>query len=709
MSPTRFVFCVHNHQPVGNFGYVIEEAYAKSYDPFLAALERHPGVRIVMHTTGPLWDWIVAERPEYVERVAALVARGQVEMLTGGYYEPILPAVPRADAIGQIRKLTGFVQEKLGATARGAWLAERVWEPSLPSLFAEAGVEFVAVDDTHFRRAGLLDPVLGPYYLTEDQGARLNVFPIDKELRYKIPYDSPEGAVGYLRDVPRGSTLVLADDGEKFGVWPNTYKAVFEDGWLEQFFTLLEAARGDVDTAHFGEVLADTTPRGLVYLPTASYMEMMEWALPVPTQAKLEELHHRLEERGELAGNESLLAGGFWRMFFARYPESNRLHKRVQQIRRRWEAVPRTAENAVTLERALDELWQAECNCPYWHGVFGGLYLPHLRGAAATHALEADAILEGLAAPDGAPHAALADVDCDGHLDAELRGGGTLVHADRFGRVHAFEVASLHANLADVVARRPELYHSKVHEAVLRVTDGEVRTIHGSYTTKEEGLERLLTYDAESRGLFVERLVAALDAETLEAAHARVALAHVREPLAVEATAAAASARVELVLGAAAWPVRKEVRVTREGALEARYAFGHSEALDDAQVCAVEMSLSLFRDTSPCTAILADGTRRPLGDAAVRHVLEECVGLDIVDDVRGGVCALRWDRADACALYPVETVSLSEDGFERVLQGVCVTPAWRAPRVAGQSVTITVHACPQAVVAAGTSPEAARR
>ena len=33
---------------------------------------------------------------------------------------------------------------------------------------------------------------------------------------------------------------LLADDGEKFGVWPDTHHQVYEKGWLDQFFTLLE-------------------------------------------------------------------------------------------------------------------------------------------------------------------------------------------------------------------------------------------------------------------------------------------------------------------------------------------------------------------------------------------------------------------------------------------------------------------------------------
>ena len=37
---------LHNHQPVGNYGFVIEQVYNDAYLPMLEALERHPGVRV---------------------------------------------------------------------------------------------------------------------------------------------------------------------------------------------------------------------------------------------------------------------------------------------------------------------------------------------------------------------------------------------------------------------------------------------------------------------------------------------------------------------------------------------------------------------------------------------------------------------------------------------------------------------------------------
>ena len=82
---------LHNHQPVGNFPWVFQQVYEESYLPMVEALERHPGVCLSLHYTGSLLDWLEETHPEFLQRVAALVKRKQVEMVGGGYYEPILP------------------------------------------------------------------------------------------------------------------------------------------------------------------------------------------------------------------------------------------------------------------------------------------------------------------------------------------------------------------------------------------------------------------------------------------------------------------------------------------------------------------------------------------------------------------------------------------------------------------------------------------
>ena len=130
---------LHNHQPVGNFGFVFEECYQQSYGPMLDALERHPGVRLGLHYTGPLLDWFKAERPEVIERLRALVERNQVEVLGGGYYEPVLASLREDDRVGQLTKMADEIESRVGRRPGGAWLAERVWEPDVPKALAKAG------------------------------------------------------------------------------------------------------------------------------------------------------------------------------------------------------------------------------------------------------------------------------------------------------------------------------------------------------------------------------------------------------------------------------------------------------------------------------------------------------------------------------------------------------------------------------------------
>src|SRR5262249_36488308 len=273
--------------------------------------------------------------PSYQVRLRALVARGQVEPWGGGLEEPILASIAEPDRQGQIRALADRLESTLGQRPRGLWLTERVWEPGLASSLNRAGVESTAVDDAHFVAAGLEREALWGRFVTEDQGAALGMFPIHRELRYAIPFGEPEETVAILRRVAEGGPgrlAVLGDDGEKFGVWPGTRQRCYVEGWLERFAAAL-AAEPWIEGRTPAEAIERPASSGLVYLATASYHEMQEWALPPSAQRRYHAAAARLEpELGE-AGLD-LLRGGHWRSFQARYPESNRMHKRMLRASR---------------------------------------------------------------------------------------------------------------------------------------------------------------------------------------------------------------------------------------------------------------------------------------------------------------------------------------------------------------------------------------
>jgi len=694
MGAIDLVLAAHNHQPAGNFDHVIEDAYQRAYRPFLEVLDRHPGVRFSLHQPGLLWEWLTAHHPEYLEDVQRLVARGQMELISGGYYEPILPVIPPRDRYGQITKLNAWIEQRFGTHPRGAWLAERVWEPHLAETLRESGLEFTILDDSHFKSAGIPEHQLDGYWLTEENGHVVRVFPISQKLRYLIPFAAPEASIEYLRAASEAPSraaapvLVLADDGEKFGVWSATHALCYEQGWLERFFTALEANSDWLRTRTFSEVLDRTAPRGRTYLPTASYAEMMEWALPPAAQRAL---HQALEQVGTAPAATDLkifVRGGFWRNFLAKYPEANWMHKRMLDTSRRVAAyAERCGDDHSTVRRAREALWKGQCNCAYWHGLFGGLYLPHLRSAIYRQLLEAEAALESI---EPLPPFEVFDLDADGELEIVLRSAAVqaIVKPSEGGAVFELDHRRAFFNVLDTMARREEAYHDKLRALDAQGPDaaptvdagGGAVSIHDMVAVKEPGLENKLFYDAYRPGSCVDH---ALAIETRFDQFVESALPELAElaGTAYPWTRTGDSILLErttplLVAGTPRLRLSKRIQVTGP-ALECAYELRLDGSEPAEFLFAVEMTANFQAGDAPDRYFeLPDGgleDRRLVSTG----VLDNVTRIDLVDEWLGlrtrlesTVPARLWRR-------PIETVSNSESGFECVYQGSVMLFLWQ--------------------------------
>src|SRR5947199_3459264 len=152
-------------------------------------------------------------------------------------------------------------------------------------------------------------------------------------------------------------------------------------------------AAGEVRLTTPGVALREVASAGLAYLPTASYREMEAWALPAHAVARLVALERDLGEERVAGPDGAFLRGGHWRNFLVKYPEANRMHKKMLAL----SALCRARGDPPAARRAIG---RAQCNDAYLHGVFGGLYLPHLRAAFWRNLALADGELrrgEGLA------------------------------------------------------------------------------------------------------------------------------------------------------------------------------------------------------------------------------------------------------------------------------------------------------------------------
>jgi len=688
MNSITLLLGIHNHQPVGNFEQVFQLAHDRCYRPFLDILERHPRIRLSLHYTGPLLDWFEKEEPTFLDRLRMLVQRGQVEMLGGGFYEPILSVIPDRDAVGQVKRLSERLRDRLGASPQGLWLAERVWDAGLPKKLAPTGLRYTILDDTHFIPAGFDADSLTGYYLTEREGHPLAVFPISKDMRYLIPFRLPKELIaflGRLRESGDGKAVTYADDGEKFGMWPGTYQWVFEEGYLERLFMALEQNAEWIRLSTFSEYLQKSPPTGRVYLPSASYEEMMEWALPAEASKALIDRRAELERQGRLAAFRPFLRGGFWDGFFLKYSESNHMHKRMLDVSERIAKMFTDQE----VPEARELLWRAQGNDVYWHGLFGGLYLGNLRHETYRNLIAAEVRLDGAAhiraRKKGWIDLRVFDMDCDGHDEAVIATSalGLCVAPAYGGSLLELDYRPAQFNLSNVLTRRAEAYHTRLADASGEAdsSGGPPKSIHDIVKVKEQGLDQMLIYDRHRRASFLDRFLdlqtpsEALDRiDDVELGDAVKGRYHLGEPgiknsrITLPLTFTATVRRDDHVI-----PILLEKVYGLSGAGEVVtvvYKLENKGAEPCALRFGIELNLTLLAGNDPQRYYeWPDSKQVRLHE---RGEVRQAAWFALVDEWQRFRVMLRLDRPGDVWFAPIETISQSEDGFERTYQGSAI-------------------------------------
>ncbi len=452
--PVRFAFALHLHQPVGNFDFVFQEHVEEVYRPLLSALHEYGTYPLTLHISGPLLDWLAEHGPAFLDEIGTRVADGQVELLASGRTEPILAALDPDDRVHQVEAMREILRARFGVQATGLWLTERVWEQDLSADLARAGIEYTLLDDRHFMAAGHEQTDLDGPFRTESGGRPLTVLPIDERLRYLIPFRPVTEIETFFeaRHAEGTRAIVLGDDGEKFGGWPDTRAWVYDEGWLDDFLrSVARLCEADViELVTTGDV-ARGESCGLTYPAPGSYREMEEWTLPRPAALRIEALWANSDKE-----MEPHLRGGHWKGFLRKYPEANRMHKATLQLSRlcRQRGDPIEARSFVQ---------RAQCNDAYWHGVFGGVYLPHLRGAVWRELACAEAALR-----TGEPLSfEVLDWDLDGDDEVWVHSSqfSAVISPRRGGAIESLTYFSAGANLVDVLSRRLEPYHADPSDA----------------------------------------------------------------------------------------------------------------------------------------------------------------------------------------------------------------------------------------------------
>ncbi len=632
---------VHAHQPVGNFPEVIEDAHQRCYKPFLETLYAYPDFRFTTHFSGWLLDWLRERHPADMDLLAQMVRRGQVELFSSGDTEPVLAAIPQRDRVGQLQTLNDKLAAWTGVTPHGAWLTERVWESSVVPSLAGTGIRYVTVDDYHFFCTGKSADELDGFFSTEEDGQRLDLFPISEALRYRLPFSPAHEVVGYLENLANQghAAAIYFDDIEKFGIWPETYDWVYNRGWLR---ALIEGvlASPKIRTATYADFHAQHSTRGVVYLPTASYSEMNEWTLPMPAAGIYSQLlaSEKAAGRGDL--HRPFIRGGIWRNFLSRYPEANWMHKRMQALSARLAALP-SAPPELTAD-----LYRAQANDAYWHGLFGGLYLPHLRRAVWNNIVA----LEGkLDARQPRPALVAVDVDFDGKTEilahtAQLQ---LAVRDDGLAAAHELSSYPLTHNFGDTLRRYHEHYHDKIASGPSEHHGDGIASAHDIIRFKHPVSAADIVPDTLPRALWLDELDGSALSDYAQAAPGKLEFAR---PGIVKTYALAGSTAT------VTW---------------------HCSGLAG-QRLATRLNLAMPScDGFLGRFVLADGSIP--GGFGQPLELTDATRLTLEDGVLGGSLELQTSFSAQISGRPQQTVSQSEAGFEKIMQAAEIAFTWQIP------------------------------
>jgi hypothetical protein len=276
----------------------------------------------------------------------------------------------------------------------------------------------------------------------------------------------------------------------------------YNQGGLRKF---IEAICNDdaIETAHFVDTVNNTKPANISYLPLTAYMEMGQWSLSADAWQLLDELFDFLNSNGLKDKYFYLVKGGIWKNFFAKYPESNHLHKRIMNL-------SKLADSADDNKKIKEALLKAECNDVFWHGIFGGIYLPNLRNNAYKFLIEAESLYDKKSGVKY-PSVEIKDINLDGYDELILKNDNTVaVFSSKYcGQMQEFDIKDIGFNLQNTMSRRKEGYHKTIlnYSATDSNKQEGISTIHEMNLSATEEAKANIIYDWYNRYSFIDHFV----------------------------------------------------------------------------------------------------------------------------------------------------------------------------------------------------------
>lgn len=354
MSERNLIFGIYSQRPLGTNKEDFEFDLVHCYKPVLTYLYANPHIKFSLYLSGIILEWLENEYPEINMLISDMIKNKQIEMLTGGYYDPILSIMPIKDRALQIEKLTTFIRKRFGKRPKCLWLTEQLWNPTLINTLHTCSIESVFINSNTTSYSDTID---NAPFIMQEMGKNSIVFPMDYHLENYIFSDEStinSRLLHSINDNDLGICFIKAQDIVSRAILKN-------DGDI-------------VDT--------------LVYINNFIKTNDIKPILP-----------SEYIEKYKNQFNKSFLPSGWYRKdqlpakvnhyqdMFIRYPELMHIYGKMHYV----EQLTKNIRKEKSLKKlCIQEILKSQSFGTYTQGISGGIYRNYLRKETYKHLIEAE-------------------------------------------------------------------------------------------------------------------------------------------------------------------------------------------------------------------------------------------------------------------------------------------------------------------------------
>lgn len=604
--------------------------HLNSLNQMIETLSNLNSVKATIHFTSSIISYLDKKYPNFSSQVINLLNNNQLELLSGGMYEPIFPLIPQEDRQNQFSLMNRLLHHIYGYTPSGAWITELAWEPSIAFDLAKSRINYTCLSKKLFMEAGLNEKDIDGYYITEEEGRKIGVFPITYELNTFVQTTTPQETI---------QKLIQDIDNKEKSLVVIFYRGLFTNEsqfqWIKAFIEGLEKTQANFETTLLSHYFSSNKPRGRIYLP-----------------------ENNNTHNGDKAQKN-------WRNYLLKYHEANLLHKKMLRVSKKINAAKegkfRFKVIKEMISQAQDLLLQGQCHNAYWDNTTCGIYLPIERHITYQKLIKAENLIDASSRKNSKwVQISEIDYDCDGNDELIIESDTQNIYISPAlgGSIIEHDFRPKNINLINTIARRFEPYHL---ENNLIYDSYPKFSLIDHFLKSDLNLEKFIENKLEH---LTEKIIYPYNVEKIKAKedNCKISLSH--------------SAELKKLEGDPQIELTKSIN-TRSGdnALNITYRLTNKSLNTVNFTFAVEFNLNPSGTTDENAYFESnDSSDTPKTSSAIYafEELKEIKHILLNNKTQNITIDISWNHKATIYRYPIETYSYHYKSLKKIIQGITI-------------------------------------